>query len=224
MGKIDLKLSTISSKVVMAIAGLFLMSFLIVHLSINLLMLSGDGGENFKTAVDFMTTNPAIKIFEYVLFGGFIIHMIIGVLIEIRNYFVRPIKYAVSSKANTSFFSKYMIYTGIVIFIFLALHFTNFFFVKLGWVSLPEYASNKHDFFTMAKHLFSNHCFSIIYIVCFIFLGFHLNHAFQSAFQTLGINHPKYTPFIKFLATVYAVAIVIGFTIIPVYFLFFHSN
>ena len=118
MGKIDLKLSTISSKVVMAIAGLFLMSFLIVHLSINLLMLSGDGGENFKTAVDFMTTNPAIKIFEYVLFGGFIIHMIIGVLIEIRNYFVRPIKYAVSSKANTSFFSKYMIYTGIVIFIF----------------------------------------------------------------------------------------------------------
>jgi len=220
MGKIDFKLSTISSKVVMAIAGLFLMSFLIVHLSINLLMLLSDNGATFGKAVGFMTTNPAIKIFEYVLFGGFLLHMIIGIIIEIRNYFVRPIKYAVSSKANTSFFSKYMIYTGLAIFIFLILHFTNFFFVKLGWVSVPEFASNEHDFFNMGKHLFANPGFSIIYIICFIFLGFHLNHAFQSAFQTLGINHPKYTPFIKFLATVYAVVIAAGFIIIPVYFFF----
>ena len=224
MGKIDLKLSTISSKVVMAIAGLFLMSFLIVHLSINLLMLAGDEGIKFGKAVEFMTTNPAIKIFEYVLFGGFIIHMIIGVIIEIRNYFVRPIKYAVSSKANTSFFSKYMIYTGAFIFIFLVLHFTNFFFVKLGLVSVPEFASSKHDFFTMAWHLFANPYFSTIYIICFILLGLHLNHAFQSAFQTLGLNHPKYTPFIKFISSVYSIAIVIGFSIIPVYFLFFYTK
>ena len=146
--------------------------------------------------------------------------MIIGVIIEIRNYFVRPIKYAVCSKTNTSFFSKYMIYTGLVIFIFLVLHFTNFFFVKLGWVSVPEFATDKHDFFNMGKHLFANPIFSIIYIICFIFLGFHLNHAFQSAFQTLGLNHPKYTPFIKFLATLYAIVIAVGFTIIPVYFFF----
>ena len=223
MGKIDLKLSTISSKVVMAIAGLFLMSFLIVHLSINLLMLLGDGGEKFSKAVYFMTYNPAIKIFEYVLFGGFIIHMIIGVTIEIRNYFVRPIKYAVSIKSKSSFLSNYLIYTGIIILIFLIIHFIHFFFVKLGWVGIPEYAADKHDFFTMAQHLFVNPWFSVIYIVCFIFLGFHLNHAFQAAFQTLGINHPRYTPFIKFLSTLYAIVIVIGFSIIPIYFLFFYT-
>lgn len=221
MGKIDLKLGSISSKVFMAIAGLFLMSFLMVHLFINLLMLLSDGGVLFGKAVHFMTYNPAIKIFEYVLFAGFVIHMIIGVIIFIRNYLVRPIKYAVSPRSKTSFFSKYMIHTGVVIFGFLILHFMHFFFIKIGWVSVPEYASGKHDFYTMAMHLFSIPLYSIIYIICFLLLGFHLNHALQSAFQTLGLNHPKYTPFVKVVSGLYAIIMTLGFTSIPVYIYFF---
>ena len=222
MGKIDLKLSTISSKVVMAIAGLFLMSFLVVHLSINLLMLIQDNGEAFKSGVNFMTTNPVIKVFEYVLFGGFLIHIIFGIMIEISNYFARPIKYAVASKSTTSFLSKYMIYSGIAIFVFLVIHFTHFYFVKLGWL-VSDYTTDKHAFLIMAMNVFANPYFVSFYIICFIFLGFHLRHAFQSAFQTLGLNHPKYTPFIKFLATLYALVIVIGFTFIPIHFFFFNN-
>lgn len=224
MGKNNLKPSTISSKVILALAGLFLMMFLVVHLFLNLLMLLGDEGETFSNAVVFMTQNPAIKIFEYVLFAGFIIHIIVAVLIEIKNYFARPVKYAVSNSSKTSFFSKYMIHTGIIILIFLIIHFTHFFFVKLNLVSIPgDVTADNHDFYSMAKYLFSNGIYSLIYIVSFIFLGFHLNHAFQSAFQTLGINHPRYTPFIKVLSTIYALVVSVGYTIIPIYFYFFKN-
>ncbi|MDD3876903.1 MAG: succinate dehydrogenase cytochrome b subunit [Bacteroidales bacterium] len=223
MGKFNLKPSTISSKVVMAIAGLFLMTFLIVHLGINMLMLLGDEGNAFGKAVSFMTYNPGIKIFEYVLFGGFIIHMIIGALIEVKNYFARPVKYAVSNNSNTSFFSKYMIHTGILIFIFLILHFTHFFFVKLKLVELPACAAHEHDFFTITKYLFKSPYYAGIYIICFIFLGLHLNHAFQSAFQTLGLNHPKYTPAIKVISSIYAIGITLGFSMITLYFYFFYT-
>ncbi len=222
MGKLNFKLSTISSKVIMAIAGLFLMSFLVVHLLINMLMLIGDEGILFSKAADFMTSNLGIKVFEYILFAGFIIHMIIGVMVELRNYFVRPVKYAVASKSKTSCFSRYMIHTGIIIFLFLILHFTHFFFVKLGWVSVPEGINDTHDFFTMTKYLFKAPVYSIIYVICFIFLGFHLNHAFQSAFQTLGLNHPTYTPVIKVISTIYGLCIAIGFSLIPIYFYFFY--
>jgi len=223
MGNLNLRPSTISSKVIMAIAGLFLMSFLCVHLGINLLMLLGDGGATFNKAVYFMTHNPGIKIFEYVLFAGFIIHMIVGVLIELKNYFARPVKYAVSQNSDTSFFSKYMIHTGIIIFIFLILHFTHFFFVKLNLVELPANAAHNHDFFSMTKYLFKSPYYSGIYLVCFIFLGLHLKHAFQSAFQTLGLNHPRYTPFIKIIGTAYAAGITLGYSAITIYFYFFYT-
>ncbi len=224
MGKYNLKPSTISSKVILALAGLFLMMFLVVHLFLNLLMLLGDEGETFSNAVVFMTQNPAIKIFEYVLFAGFIIHIVVAVLIEIRNYLARPVKYAVRNSSETSFFSKYMIHTGIIILIFLIIHFTHFFFVKLNLVAIPgDVTTDNHDFYSMAKYLFSNGIYSLIYVVSFIFLGFHLNHAFQSAFQTLGINHPRYTPFIKVLSTLYAIGVSVGYSIIPIYFYFFYT-
>jgi len=223
MGKLNLRPSTISSKVVMALAGLFLMTFLVVHLFLNLLMLLGDEGETFSRAVSFMTYNPAIKIFEYVLFAGFIIHMLVGLLIELRNYLARPVKYAVSNTSQTSFFSKYMIHTGIIIAIFLIIHFTHFFFVKLNLVEVPAHAANNHDFFTMSKYLFKNAIYSLIYVISFVFLGLHLNHAFQSAFQTLGINHPRYTPFIKVVSSIYAIGVSVGYSLIPIYFYFFYQ-
>ncbi len=223
MRKLNLRPSTISSKVVMALAGVFLMLFLVVHLFLNLLMLMGDEGETFSNAVVFMTENPAVKIFEYVLFAGFIIHIIIGLLIEIKNYFARPVKYAVSNTSKTSFFSKYMIHTGLIILIFLIIHFTHFFFVKLNLVDIPgDITTDNHDFYAMAKYLFKNGIYTLIYIISFVFLGFHLNHAFQSAFQTLGLNHPRYTPFIKALSSIYAIVVSMGYSIIPIYFYFFY--
>lgn len=208
----------------MAAAGAFLMLFLVMHMATNLLLLAGDQGEAFDNAVEFLSTNPLIKAVEYVLFAGFLLHILIGVILEIRNRKARPVGYHVTTASGTSSFSRFMIHTGVVIFIFLLLHLYHFFFVKVGLVALPEYASHKLDFYPMAVRLFTNPLHSAIYLISFLFLGFHLKHAFQSAFQTFGLNHDKYTPFVKVLGTVYAILITLGFSAVPLYFLFFHQS
>lgn len=219
MSKIALFYSSITKKVILALAGLFLITFLVMHLAINLLILSPDGGVAYGEAVHFMTTNPLIKVMEVFLFGGFAIHIILGIIIQIYNWMARPVRYKVEGFSHTSFFSKYMIHTGAIIFVFLMVHFFNFYFVKLGWVDPPA-GLDREDFYQMAILLFSNNFYSILYIVLMLFLAFHLNHAFQSAFQTLGLTHSKYTPFIKFIGTIYSIIVPLGFALIPAYFLF----
>lgn len=216
MSKVTLFYSSITKKVIMALAGLFLITFLVLHLAINLLLLKSDGGAAYMVAVKFMTTNPLIKVMEIFLFGGFLIHILIGVIIQIYNWMARPKRYRVEGFSHTSFFSKYMIHTGAIIFVFLVIHFMNFYFKKLGWVAPPE-GVEREDFYQMALMLFSNEFYTILYMVLMVFLGFHLHHAFQSAFQTLGLNHSKYTPFIKGLSTVYSIVVPLGFALIPLF-------
>jgi succinate dehydrogenase / fumarate reductase cytochrome b subunit len=213
--------SSIGKKLMMGLFGLFLCSFLVVHLGINLLVLLNDGGEAYRMAIHFMTTNILIKVMEIFLFGGFILHIIYGVFLQILNWMARPVRYAKTNHSQTSFFSKYMIHTGAVIFAFMALHFINFYFVKLGWVTVPEGAADKHDFYTMVLNLFKNPVYSWIYISFMVFLSFHLNHAFQSAFQTMGWNHVKYTPLINFVGIAYSILVPAGFAVIPIYVLYF---
>ena len=215
--------SSIGKKLVMSLAGLFLCLFLLVHLGINLTLLLNDGGVVFQEAVEFMSL-WFIKVFEVILFGGFFIHIVWGVVLFFQNWKARPQGYAVTNNSQTSFFSKYMVHTGAIIFAFLVLHFMNFYFVKLGIVPVPAGAEGKHDFYHMAINLFSQPVYSIIYVVVMIFLSFHLNHAFQSAFQTLGMNHKKYTPAIKCIGLAYSIIVPLGFAVIPIYFLCFFGK
>jgi len=219
-----LQYSSLTKKFIMAFAGLFLAVFLMVHLGINLfiLPLTENHVEIFELAVHFMVTNPIIMAFEFVLFAGFIIHILYGLILQIQNWMARPVRYKKEGYSHTSFFSKYMIHTGVIIFIFLAIHFTNFYFVKLGLTAVPEgpvMVTNNHDFYHMTINLFSNTWYSVIYIVLISILGFHMNHAIQSAFQSFGLNHSKYTPFIKAVGTIYSIIVPLGFISIPLYFL-----
>jgi succinate dehydrogenase / fumarate reductase cytochrome b subunit len=218
--------SSIGKKLLMSLAGLFLCTFLLVHLGINLMLLRSDGGAVFRIAVGFMTTNVLIKIMEVVLFGGFIIHITWAIILQIQNWLARPKNYAVTNYSQSSFFSKYMIHTGAIIMVFLGLHFMNFYFVKLGISYAPKgpnTVASPHDFYNMAINLFSQPAYSVIYIIFMVILSFHLLHAFQSAFQTLGINHKKYTPAIKIIGYIYAIAVPAGFALIPIYFLVFSA-
>jgi len=212
--------SSITKKVIMALAGLFLVTFLCVHLGINLMLLKNDGGRAFSEAATFMGTNPVIKVAEIVLFAGFLLHIVFGLVVSFQNRSARPTAYARSNSSDTSFFSKYMFHTGIIVFIFLALHFCDFYLIKIGLVAPPPGIA-VHDFYSRTLLLFSTPLYSLFYIVSFIFLGIHLNHAIQSAFQTLGWNHSKYTDAVKLIGSVYSVVIAIGFSIVPVYVLFF---
>jgi len=207
--------TSVTKKIVMALAGLFLITFLVVHMGINLLLLLDDP-EPFGIAAHFMATNIVIKIFEIVLMAGFLIHILWGIILQIQNWMARPIRYKVTANTQTSFFSKYMIYTGLIILIFLMIHFVNFYFVKLGLVK-----GDHENFYGMAHELFKIPGYIIFYLVSFVLLAFHLHHAFQSAFQTLGINHGKYTPVVKAIGLIYSIVVPAGFAIIPIIIYFF---
>lgn len=201
--------SSISKKFVMALAGLFLLTFLPVHLIINFMLLKSDP-EPFNRAAHFMATFPLVKIFEIVLMAAILIHIIYGLTLQIQNWIARPTGYKSGQKAETSFFSKFMIWTGGTIFIFLLIHFFNFYFIKLGLVQ-----GDPENFYDIAQQLFALKGYIIFYEACFILLGFHLYHAFGSAFQTIGLNHRIWTPVVNMLSLIYAIAIPAGFASIP---------
>lgn len=205
----------------MALMGLFLVVFLVVHLSINLLVLKNDGGIAYQKAIEFMTSNILIKIMEVFLFGSFILHTLYGIVLQIHNWLARPVKYVKPNRSEKSPFSRYMFHTGIIILVFLIIHFMNFYFVKLGWVEIPQGALHRHDFYNMVNNLFENAFYSWLYIGFMILLAFHLHHALQSAFQTLGWEHPIITPIIKLIGTAYAIIIPAGYAFIPFYILYF---
>lgn len=174
-------------------------------------MLLKSDPDPFNEAARFMATFPLIKIFEVVLFGAILIHISWGILIQIQNWLARPVGYVSINKSETSFFSRFMIWTGASVLTFLVLHFFNFYFIKLGLVP-----GNPDDFYTIAHNLFKIPSYNYIYLVCFLLLGFHLYHAFYSAFQTLGLNHRIWTPIVKAVALIYAIVLPAGFAFISI--------
>jgi succinate dehydrogenase / fumarate reductase cytochrome b subunit len=202
--------SSISKKFIMALAGLFLISFLPVHLIVNLMLLKSDP-EPFNKAAHFMANFPIIKIAEIILISAIIIHISWGVFLQILNWLARPVGYVSGNKSQTSFFSKFMIWTGASILVFLIIHFFNFYFIKIGLVR-----GNPEDFYSVAHQLFKIPAYNYIYLVCFSLLGLHLFHAISSAFQTLGLNHRIWTPVVKVFAWIYAIVIPTGFAFISI--------
>lgn len=207
--------SSIGKKLVMSLTGLFLCSFLIVHLSINLFLLKNDGGASFNEYSSFMASgkNIPLRIIEVGLFLMLLFHFINGIRLYFLNKKARPVDYYMNSpEANSTFTSRFMIQSGSLIFIFLVVHIKTFF------VSHRIFEAQETMYET-CKSAFENPIYSTFYIVAMIILALHLNHGFQSGFQTLGLNNNKYTPFIKKFGTFFAVIISTGFAIIPVYFL-----
>jgi succinate dehydrogenase / fumarate reductase cytochrome b subunit len=146
---------------------------------------------------------------EIGLLAAIIIHFAWGIYLQISNWLARPIGYASRNRSETSFFSKFMIWTGASVLIFLVLHFFNFYFIKLGLVP-----GDPEDFYSVAHTLFRIPAYNYIYLTCFVLLGLHLFHAFSSAFQTLGLNHRIWTPVVNAVAWLYAIVIPAGFAYI----------
>ena len=215
--------SSITKKIIMSLMGLFLITFLVVHLTLNSLLLINK--DLFNEGAHFMGTNVFIQLFQWVLFAGFAIHIFYGIVLQIQNWTKRPVGYKRRAFIEQSPFSKYMIYTGLLILIFLVIHLGNFFAVKMGWAgngvsTVKVGGTEMEDMGQLVINLFHNGAYVVFYVVMFVLLGFHLDHAFQSAFQTLGLNHKTYWGFIKGLGRVYAIVISLGFIIIPLFIYF----
>jgi succinate dehydrogenase / fumarate reductase, cytochrome b subunit len=218
MAKTKFFTSSIGKKVVMGLTGLFLISFLIVHVSINSLIFitifdPSDAGYSFNMAADFMATNPIIRVMEIGLFVGLIAHIVQGILLTLENKKKRPVAYAmVDGKANSSWYSRSMGLLGTILLIFLVVHLSHF------WVGTKAavFAGHDHDTFREMLSVFSNPINVAIYVVGVISLAYHLLHGFSSAFQTFGLNHKKYTPVIKGIGVVFTVVVSALFAAMPV--------
>jgi succinate dehydrogenase / fumarate reductase cytochrome b subunit len=218
----DTLTSTIGRKLVMSLTGLFLIIFLVVHLAGNFQLLADDGGLAFNAYAKFMTSNPLIKFTSYGLYAFILIHIIMSIALVAKNKAARPVGYdKVKGSANSSFSSRNMGILGFIIFVFLVIHLRNFWY-EMHWGSIPMDEAGNKDLYAVVNAAFSEWWYVAIYVVCMVGLAFHLSHGFSSAFQTLGINHKKYTPFIKKLGIVYAILIPAAFASIPLI-MFFNS-
>jgi len=206
--------TTVGRKVVMALTGLFLITFLFVHLAGNLLLLRDDGGEAFNAYAEFMSTNPFIRVLEILLFLGFAIHIYQGLYLALQARKTRPINYTLHNpQKNSSIFSRTMPLTGIIILVFLLVHLRSF-FVESRILGSP------YTMYDLCKNAFENPWYSGFYVVSMVLLAFHLAHGFYSGFQTLGlIVNRRIRTIIQWASAAFAFIVPLGFAVIPVYFL-----
>jgi succinate dehydrogenase / fumarate reductase cytochrome b subunit len=205
--------SSVGKKLIMALTGLFLAVYLIIHLVANLFLLKADGGEAFEAYASFMSSsnNIPVRIIEIVLFACFIYHIINGLRLWIINRKARGAAgyRTVNASANSSFYSRFMVQSGIIVFLFLVVHLMGFFFPH-------RFGSPQETMYQSAINAFQSPVTTGFYVLAMVLLAFHLVHGVQSAFQTLGIRHNKYTPIIKGTGIAFAILICAGFALIPV--------
>jgi len=195
-----------------------LLIFLIMHLSVNLLSVFGEGGP-FNAASDFMGYNPLIQyLMQPVLGFAVIFHFVMGFVLEIKNQKARPINYGMNNgSANSTWMSRNMFISGLVILAFLGLHIYDFWWHEINFKYIEANAPLQERFWAETHEKFADLWRVVIYVVSFVLLGLHLAHGFQSSFQSIGARHPKYTPMIKALGTWYSILIPAGFIFIALY-------
>ncbi len=128
------KIHSITKKILVALVGGFLLVFLLFHMTANLFVLRHDDGAWYSAFCHFMGTNWIVKIFEIILLGVFALHILLTLWLQLTNRLARPVRYHEAQKSKTHTSSKLMMWTGILVFAFLVMHFCQFYFIKIGWV------------------------------------------------------------------------------------------
>ncbi len=211
--------STLGRKLVMALTGLFLISFLLVHLIGNLQLLKNDGGHSFNVYAEFMSTNPLVQTISKANFGFILIHILWSTMLSIRNRNARgPEGYEVV-KSQSIWSSRNMGILGTIILVFIVIHLKDFWAqMHYGGIPTVNYDGKEvRDIYTIVDYWFAKDWYVILYVFCMVGVAFHLWHGFVSAFQTLGLNHIKYNPVINFVGKTFAVIVPALFALIPIW-------
>lgn len=205
--------SSIGKKITMALTGLFLITFLIVHAGVNSSIFLNDGGQTFNTIARFMSHNWILRFLEIGLFAGLIVHIIQGLLLWKQNREARPIAYHSNKpQKNSTWYSRSMGILGTLLLLFLIMHISHFF---VGTKIALYGGDQPHNLFEEMKLVFGEWYIVVAYMLGLIALFWHLLHGFQSAFQTFGLNHKRFTPIIKAAGIGYTVIICILFALMP---------
>ena len=221
--------SSLGKKITMGLTGFFLIIFLIVHCSVNAMIFFNDGGETFNHWGHLLGTNLITRVMEIGLFAFLLLHVIQGLILWKQNTAARPSKYIVNDRqSNSKWYSRSMGLLGTLILIFLVLHLYHFWtpsrfgglagIPELEATTLADYNNQEaHNLYKEMQRVFQNNIVVvIIYLLGVISLFWHLLHGFQSAFQTFGINHKRYTPIIKAAGIGYTTIICVLFALMPV--------
>lgn len=214
----------------MGLTGLFLITFLIVHCGLNAMIFYNDEGETFNHWAHFMGSNLIIRTMEIGLFALLVLHIVQGLMLWGQNNKARPVKYNTNAAStNSKWYSRSMGLLGTLILLFLVLHLYHFWTPsRLGGIggihalqetTLGSEYNNQpvHNLYAEMLTVFQNNLWVVIvYVLGVISLFWHLLHGFQSAFQTLGINHKRYTPIIQSIGVAYSLIICLLFASMPV--------
>ena len=208
--------SSLARKYWMALTGLFLISFLVIHLVGNLPIVLGTA-DDFNAYAAFMTSFPPIKIISYLLYASILLHAVDGIVLASQNRAARPVGYGeYRGSANSGWASRNMALLGIFTLLFLLVHMKSFWF-EMHFGSLPLDANGNKDLFGITVAAFEQVWYSAFYVVAMVSLGFHLWHGVESAFQTMGWTHPTYTPVVQVAGRTLAVVLCGAFAMIPLY-------
>tara|TARA_B100000900_G_scaffold408459_1_gene422751 strand:+ start:520 stop:1245 length:726 start_codon:yes stop_codon:yes gene_type:complete len=231
------KLSSLSRKYIMAFSGLFLIVFLTQHMLINMLSVVdsirlnffGVNESNLFNEVAYFMGNNALVQFglQPVLIAGFMIHMVMAFVLQAKNYAARPDKYQYANKARAyNWASMNMLITGGVVIGFLGLHFYDFWIPELKAKYITGKAhigdgpateailADVNRFYPELVHRMKYPWRVAIYCGSFVLLGLHLNHGFQSSFQTTGVSQGKYVPLIKKAGIIFSIVVPFLFTMV----------
>lgn len=214
--------TTVGQKLVMGATGLLLCGFLVVHLAGNLLLFQG--AEHYNRYAHKLHENELLPVAEAGLLVLFVLHIILAFTTARANTAARPIGYREKqSKLPGGLLIQphnYMFVTGVIVLGFVLLHLSD---MRMAELNLRLTYDPNATPAESAMRVLRDPISATVYILGSLVLGFHLLHGFQSAFKSLGLNHPKYTPFLTKLGVLFAAVIGLGFASLPVwYFVFGH--
>ncbi|CAH0337184.1 hypothetical protein FVB9288_02932 [Flavobacterium sp. CECT 9288] len=220
MAKSSLLKSSIAKKVAMALSGLFLILFLAQHFFIN--STSVFSPDTFNSISHFMGNNPLVQfVIQPILIIGVIFHFIMGIVLDLQNKSARPIKYVKNNgAASSSWASRNMIISGLVVLAFMLLHFYDFWIPEMVYKYVEVNPLDETRYFGELQHKFVDPIRTAIYCVSFVLLALHLWHGFNSSFQSVGFNN-KYSRSLHKLGYAFAIVVPVGFIFIA---LFHHFN
>lgn len=219
--------SAVGRKLVMAFTGLFLISFLIVHVGLNSTIFYDlpffdhtDNGSTFNRAAHFMGASLVIRIMEIGLFAGIILHIIQGYLVEVKNRSRRAHDYKINlGNRGSTWYSRSMALLGTLIFLFLIMHVAHFWVPSRITHTLQPAVygfTETHNLFLRMFEIFQQPVIVLLYILGIISLAYHLLHGFTSAFRSIGVHNKKYLALLKGLGYGFTIIVCLLFALMPI--------
>ena len=208
--------TSIGKKFAMAISAIFLMIFLLQHFIINITSVFSE--DIFNMLSHFMGTNPLVQfILQPILIAGVLFHFIMGFYLEIQNRKAAKYEYQKEKgSANSTWMSRNMITSGLVILAFLVLHFIDFWFPEMNYKYIEFLPEDPNRYYEELVHKFENPLRVAMYCISFVLLALHLLHGFTSSLRSMGTNK-SYVSSAKTAGIVYSIGIPLGFCVIAIF-------